>query len=192
MFKLILLVNLLLLNAPNVNAFAPKAFPLMSSSASSSFATRTTTLASTFDDDNDDAGVGVGDDEEEDFPKPKMNPNNPNLPELEGDFDWDAKFGGDDDWITENVPGKIVLNEIELAQQVTALNQLEEKWRKVRARDSYEESRSVGFVEKAELLNGRTAMFFLVTGLLTEYWTGVSLPGQVEEMLRVGGFIGFE
>jgi hypothetical protein len=39
------------------------------------------------------------------------------------------------------------------------------------------------------MYNGRFAMFFLVVGLLTEYWTGVTFPGQIEEMLRVGGFI---
>jgi len=33
-------------------------------------------------------------------------------------------------------------------------------------------------------------MFFLVVGLLTEYWTGVSFTGQIEEMLRVTGVIG--
>ena len=130
--------------------------------------------------------------DENDLEAPKMNPDNPNLPELKGDFDWDARFGGDDDWITENVPGKIVLNEIELAAQVTELNKLEEKWRKQRQIEDYEESRTVGFVGNAELLNGRFAMFFLVTGLLTEYWTGISMPGQVEELLRIGGFIGFD
>ena len=114
------------------------------------------------------------------------------LPELKGDFDWDAKYSGDADWITDNVPGKVVLNEIELASQVTALTQLEDQWRKEREIQEYEADQKVGWVETAELLNGRTAMFFLVTGLLTEYWTGYSLPGQVEEMLRVGGFIGFE
>jgi len=35
-------------------------------------------------------------------------------------------------------------------------------------------------------------MFFLVVGLVTEYYTDVSFPGQIEEMLRVGGFIGLE
>lgn len=127
-----------------------------------------------------------------DLEEPKMNPSNPNLPELKGDFDWDAKFGADEDWITENVPGKVVMNEIELAKQVTELNKLEEKWRKQRQIEEYEESKTVGFVENAELLNGRFAMFFLATGLLTEYWTGISMPGQVEEMLRIGGFIGFD
>ena len=136
--------------------------------------------------------VTLSESAESDLEEPKMNPTNPNLPELKGDFDWDAKFGGDDDWITENVPGKIVLNEIELAKQVTELNKLEEKWRKERQIEEYEESRTVGWVGNAELLNGRFAMFFLATGLLTEYWTGVSLPGQVEELLRIGGFIGFE
>eukprot|EP00980_Cylindrotheca_fusiformis_P005604 scaffold1184_cov132-Cylindrotheca_fusiformis.AAC.25 len=124
--------------------------------------------------------------------EPKMNPDNPKLPELKGDFDWDEKFGGDDDWITENVPGKIVLNEVELAKQATALGQLEEKWRKEREIREYESSRKTGFVEGAELTNGRFAMFFLATGLLTELWTGVTIPGQVEEMLRIGGFIGFD
>jgi hypothetical protein len=130
--------------------------------------------------------------EDNEVEEPKMNPNNPNLPELKGDFDWDAKFGGDDDWITEDVPGKTVLNEIALAKQVTSLTQLEEKWRKEASREKYDETATVGWVGNAETLNGRFAMFFLVTGLLTELWTGVSLPGQVEEMLRIGGFLGFD
>jgi hypothetical protein len=129
---------------------------------------------------------------DQEIEEPKMNPNNPNLPELKGDFDWDAKFGGDDDWITEDVPGKTVMNEIELAKQVTVLNALEEKWRKERSFEVYDAERKVGWTAQAEILNGRTAMFFLVTGLLTELWTGISMPGQVEEMLRIGGFIGFD
>lgn len=114
------------------------------------------------------------------------------LPELKGDFDWDAKFKDDPDWITEDVPGKIVLDEVTLAKQVTALDQLETKWRKERLQQEYEDSKKVGFVGEAELLNGRFAMFFLVTGLLTELWTGYSIPQQVEEMLRIGGVIGFD
>lgn len=140
-----------------------------------------------FDDEEDEA-------EEDDKPAVPagMNPDRPELPELKGDFDWDAKFGDDEDWITEDVPGKIVLNEVDLASQVTELTKLEEQWRKESLYADYEESKQVGFVERAELLNGRTAMFFLVTGLLTEYWTGISMPGQVEEMLRIAGVIGFD
>lgn len=114
------------------------------------------------------------------------------LPELKGDFDWDEKFAGDEDWLTDPdlIPGKMVLNEIELAKQVTALDKLENEWRRESMREEDEEAKKVGFVEGAELLNSRTAMFFLAVGLLTEYWTGFTLPGQVEEMLRVGGIIG--
>lgn len=122
----------------------------------------------------------------------KKNPLYPNLPELKGDFDWDEKFGGDDNWITENVPGKIVLTELELAEQQKALSALESKWRKERELREFEESKKTGWVPLAELANGRFAMFFLATGLLTELWTGVNMPGQVEEMLRIGGFIGFD
>lgn len=131
-------------------------------------------------------------DEDTEVEEIRRNPDRPELPELKGDFDWDEKFGSDDDWITENVPGKIVMNEVDLAKQVAALDKLEEKWRFEREVKEYEESKQVGFVAKAEILNGRAAMFFLVTGLLTELWTGVSIPGQVEEMLRIGGFIGFD
>jgi hypothetical protein len=131
-------------------------------------------------------------DVETDMEEPKMNPDRPELPELKGDYDWDEKFGGDSDWMTENVPGKVVVGELELAAQVTALTKLEEKWRKVRVRDEYEGARLLGWSEQGEMYNGRFAMFFLVVGLLTEYWTGITFPGQIEEMLRVGGFIGFE
>ena len=122
--------------------------------------------------------------------EPLMNPDNPNLPALKGDYDWDAEYAADDDWITENVPGKIVVNEVDLAAQVTELTKLEDKYRKVRQDKEYEEARIIGFVPQAEMYNGRFAMFFLTVGLLTELWTGISIPGQIEEMARVGGFIG--
>lgn len=120
------------------------------------------------------------------------NPANPNLPEVKGDFDWDAKFGGDDDWITEDVPGKIVLDEITLARQVTALNALEETYRKQRQQLEVDDYQSIGWVGNAELMNSRFAMFFLAVGLFTESFTGISMPGQIEEMLRIMGFIGFD
>jgi hypothetical protein len=120
------------------------------------------------------------------------NPNAPpELPAIPGDFDWDSKYAGDVDWLMgDAVPGKRVLSELELASQVTALGALEEKWRRERQAEEYNDARQIGWVPKAEIFNGRTAMFFLVTGLLTEYWTGISIPGQVEEMLRIAGVIG--
>jgi hypothetical protein len=128
----------------------------------------------------------------QDVSSPKRNSDRPELPEIPGDYDWDTKYMGDADWITSNVPGKVPMNEIELARQITSLTSLEEKWRKERIQSEYEDSINVGWVPTAELANGRFAMFFLITGLLTEYWTGVSLPGQVEELLRISGVIGFD
>jgi len=124
----------------------------------------------------------------------RANPARPELPEIPGDYDWDAKYAKDSDWVSDSsqIPGKQVINQVDLARQATALGALEDKWRAERLAAEDLEARNVGWVPKAELINGRTAMFFLVTGLLTEYWTGISLPGQVEEMLRVGGFIGLD
>ena len=120
------------------------------------------------------------------------NPDKPELPEIKGDYDWDEKFANDPEWITENVPGKIVLSDLEIAEQVTAMSKLEEQFRKDRLQVEYDDARILGWTGQAETFNGRSAMFFLVVGLLTEYWTGITFPGQVEEMLRVGGFIGVD
>merc|ERR1712071_640628 len=116
----------------------------------------------------------------------RRNPDRPELPEVKGDFNWDERFGGDEDWITNDVPGKSVMNEVELAAQVTALSKLEEKWRKDRVVKEYEKMRLLGFTRQAETYNGRFAMFFLVVGLLTEQGP------RGEEMLRVGGFLGVD
>mmetsp|Transcript_18514 Transcript_18514/g.26065 ORF Transcript_18514/g.26065 Transcript_18514/m.26065 type:complete len:169 (+) Transcript_18514:111-617(+) len=118
------------------------------------------------------------------------NPDRPELPLIKGDYNWDEKFANDPEWITENVPGKIVLSDIEIASQATALSKLEDKYRAIREQKEYDDARILGWTSRAEMFNGRFAMFFLVVGLLTEYWTGVTIPGQIEEMLRVGGFIG--
>ena len=52
--------------------------------------------------------------------------------------------------------------------QSTDLDKLSDTWSRARDLREYEEGLQTGFVERAELLNGRTAMFFLVVGLLTE------------------------
>jgi len=120
------------------------------------------------------------------------NPDRPELPEIKGDYNWDDKFKDDPDWITENVAGRVVMNEVDLAVQSSSLTKIEEKYRKIRLADEYEDARILGWTDMAQTYNGRFAMFFLVVGLLTEYWTGISIPGQIEEMARVGGFIGPE
>lgn len=90
--------------------------------------------------------------------------------------------------IDEPVPGKIVLTELEIAAQKTALDKYTMELRKKQQEIDREASRLFGFVPYAETLNGRLAMFFIVTGVLTEYWTGYTLPQQVELLLRTLGF----
>lgn len=86
------------------------------------------------------------------------------------------------------VPGKIKLSPAELADQKAKLDELTLKYRKERIQREYEESRKFGFVRFAETLNGRLAMFFFVVGLSTEYWTGYTIPQQVELLANTLGF----
>lgn len=87
------------------------------------------------------------------------------------------------------VPGKIVLDELELARQRTELEKYTAELRRERLREEREASRLFGWVPYAENLNGRLAMFFIATGLLTEYWTGYSIPQQIELMARTFGIL---
>lgn len=89
----------------------------------------------------------------------------------------------------EPVPGKIVLDEVELARQRTELEKYTAELRRERLKEEREASRLFGWVPFAENLNGRLAMFFFMTGLLTEYWTGYSIPEQIELMARTLGIL---
>lgn len=85
------------------------------------------------------------------------------------------------------VPGKMQLSESELAAQKKALEKYAAELRDDRLRTEREAARLFGWVPYAELMNGRFAMFFFVTGLCTEYWTGDTIPEQVELLLRTLG-----
>lgn len=102
-------------------------------------------------------------------------------------------YFGDEEFVEpiylEKVPGKIVLNELQLAEQKAALDQYAELLRKDRLEMERKAARLFGFVPAAEKINGRFAMFFFATGLLTEYWTGYSIPEQIELLLRTLGII---
>ncbi|EGB11010.1 hypothetical protein AURANDRAFT_17649, partial [Aureococcus anophagefferens] len=87
------------------------------------------------------------------------------------------------------VPGKSELDEMTAAKQISDLDSLSARWQRQKDLREWEESRLTGWSEQAEIINGRTAMFFLIVGLLTELWTGQSIPEQVVTMARVGGFI---
>ena len=91
---------------------------------------------------------------------------------------------------TENIPGKMPIDEETKRLKEKDLDELKRRWVRMRELREYESERLTGFSEKAEILNGRFAMFFLVTGLLTELWTGETVPDQIATMGRTLGFIG--
>lgn len=76
------------------------------------------------------------------------------------------------------------LSDVELAEQSAKLDALAAKWKKREEFGDYKDSMRSGFGPSPERINGRTAMFFIVVGLVTEYYTGQSLPQQVYTMLQ--------
>jgi hypothetical protein len=95
--------------------------------------------------------------------------------------------GGDNRASYISVPGKIQFTPDELAAQRVKLDKLAAKFKQERLQREYEDSQKFGFVKNAERFNGRLAMFFFVVGLLTEYWTGYTIPQQIELMLNTVG-----
>ncbi|AAK39901.1 high light inducible protein (nucleomorph) [Guillardia theta] len=88
-----------------------------------------------------------------------------------------------------NIPGKIVLSKEEISNREKKLKILAEKWKNERLEKEILENKIFGFSKYSEIINGRIAMFFITTGLLTELWTKQSLISQIEIMLRVLGII---
>ena len=86
-------------------------------------------------------------------------------------------------------PGKMKWDEVQAAKQARSLVDFAKTLREMRLEDERKEKRIFGFVPRAELLNGRVAMFFFIVGFLTEYWTGYSLLEQVELLFRTLGVI---
>nr|UXY87736.1 hlip [Cryptomonas curvata] len=85
--------------------------------------------------------------------------------------------------------GKIKLNELEIKERERKLKALAENWKLERQKKEEYEKKAFGFSKNSEILNGRLAMFFLVTGLLTEYWTKQNIIQQVETIIRTLGLI---
>merc|ERR1711966_13535 len=77
------------------------------------------------------------------------------------------------------IPGKIKLSELEIAEREKNLRMLSEKWKKERISKEEIERKLFGFTKNSEILNGRMAMFFLTTGILTELWTKQSIVSQI-------------
>jgi len=86
-------------------------------------------------------------------------------------------------------PGKIILSNNEIKEREIKLKALSEMWKQNRLRKDVKEKKVFGFSKNSEILNGRLSMFFIVTGLLTEYWTKQSIPTQIETIFRTLGFL---
>ncbi len=86
-------------------------------------------------------------------------------------------------------PAMYVMSEVELAEQSSKMDALAAKWRKRQQQAEVIEAQQVGWCPNAERINGRFAMFFLVTGLITEYYTGENVPAQVATIFRTLGVI---
>ena len=86
-------------------------------------------------------------------------------------------------------PGKMEVNEIEMVERSAKLDALSAKWRKRQEQLEWDQGLNVGWVFKAETVNGRLGMFFLIVGLITEYYTGESLPQQTLTMFRTLGIV---
>jgi hypothetical protein len=80
-------------------------------------------------------------------------------------------------------------SDVELAEQESKLTALSEKWKRREEMASYQESIRSGWGPSPERINGRSAMFFIIVGLVTEYYTGQSLPQQVYTMLQTMGLV---
>ncbi|KAF6003870.1 hypothetical protein F1559_003005 [Cyanidiococcus yangmingshanensis] len=89
----------------------------------------------------------------------------------------------------ERAPGRYKLSAAELAEQRRAIRAVAERYKAERIAREAEARRVFGFCRNAEIINGRTAMFFFATGMLTEYWTGQTMPQQIELLLRILGFL---
>ena len=87
------------------------------------------------------------------------------------------------------VPGKIKIGENELTQREKKLKTLAENWKKERINEEESSNKLFGFTKNSEVLNGRLAMFFLTTGVLTEIWTDQTMIGQIDTILRITGLL---
>jgi hypothetical protein len=88
-----------------------------------------------------------------------------------------------------NIPGKFKISEADMKKREKDLKALANKWKKERILKEDQERKLIGFTKNSEIINGRMAMIFLVTGILTEYWTEQTIPNQIDTMLRVAGLL---
>jgi len=98
-------------------------------------------------------------------------------------------IGRNDSQETYKIPGKIQLGKTEIEEREQKLKSLAENWKKQRISEEESSKELLGFTKSSEIINGRFAMFFLTTGLLTEIWTKQTMIDQIETMLRIVGLV---
>ena len=86
-------------------------------------------------------------------------------------------------------PGKIKIKESDIIEREKKLKSLAEVWKRERMVQEESSRQLFGFTKNSEVLNGRLAMFFLTTGLLTEIWTKQTIIGQIDTMIRIIGIV---
>mmetsp|Transcript_1265 Transcript_1265/g.3538 ORF Transcript_1265/g.3538 Transcript_1265/m.3538 type:complete len:133 (-) Transcript_1265:470-868(-) len=81
------------------------------------------------------------------------------------------------------------MNDVDLAEQIRDLDKQTMRLRDESDLKKFNDAQLLGWCEQAETINGRFSMFFFAVGLLTEYYTGQSVPRQIQTMLEVSGVL---
>mmetsp|Transcript_19818 Transcript_19818/g.29128 ORF Transcript_19818/g.29128 Transcript_19818/m.29128 type:complete len:140 (+) Transcript_19818:57-476(+) len=91
--------------------------------------------------------------------------------------------------VSYQIPGKIQLSENEIKQREQQLKILADNWKNQRMNEEESSKELLGFTKSSEIINGRLAMFFLTTGILTEIWTKQTMIDQIDTILRIVGLV---
>merc|ERR1711998_585217 len=91
--------------------------------------------------------------------------------------------------LNKNTSTLFIHKKRELIEREKKLKSLAEVWKRERIVEEESSSQLFGFTKNSEVLTGRLAMFFLITGLLTEIWTKQTITGQIDTMLRIIGLV---
>jgi len=114
------------------------------------------------------------------MPNQSAPPNTTNWPPLECDGEG---------WPVISRDPKEPLPEEFVEKQRVALEALRKDLLRERFERESAEAPVFGWTATAEVWNARAAMFGIVVGLLTEYWTQESIVQQVVDILKVLGFV---
>eukprot|EP00406_Dinophysis_acuminata_P075824 CAMPEP_0179242628 /NCGR_PEP_ID=MMETSP0797-20121207/17117_1 /TAXON_ID=47934 /ORGANISM="Dinophysis acuminata, Strain DAEP01" /LENGTH=246 /DNA_ID=CAMNT_0020950073 /DNA_START=37 /DNA_END=777 /DNA_ORIENTATION=+ len=87
--------------------------------------------------------------------------------------------------VMDRIPGKWQPTPAETADRVRKLTLLATTWKEERLAEEFEANRYLGFTRRAEIINGRLAMFFFMVGVFTEEVTEQNMPEQIRTFLDI-------